>query len=491
MSWAIDKLSPRPAPPPTERPPGKPPDDRYAAKALEDETAAVAAAAPGTRNDRLNDAAFNLGTLAGAGALTEEQVVGELLAAADACGLVGDDGRRPTEQTIQSGFRAGVAKPRVIPESNGCRPADPSRQADRPPPPDRPPDEQPAAAPEPASGDSRQRLRPGGAFLFDETEGADVALLGAGDQVLHCSGEATFVVAQTGAGKSTFAQNYVCARVGAHQPPVLLGLPVRPLNDGEAILYVAADRPKQIRRSLRRMVGPSDRALLDRRLLVWEGPLPYLLNQRPTALLDHVRQLERDTGVRIVEVILYSLKDVALELSKDEGGSGVALAINYVIADSLDVLVLHHERKAERGAKKAPAEIGDVYGSAFLTACAGNVIYLYGPSGAHVVELRHLKQSADEVGPLTLIHDHDTGRFSVQQRSDLLAALRASGRGLTIGAACALMYGTDDPDRNTKERGRRALERLVKAGQAHRSDPVQGFSTAVVYHAVTTRSETS
>jgi hypothetical protein len=81
--------------------------DRYAAVALEAETARVARAVPGTRNDALNRAAFALGRLVGAGLLDQPTVVVELTAAAGWAGL----GRAETARTIHSGLTAGRRQP--------------------------------------------------------------------------------------------------------------------------------------------------------------------------------------------------------------------------------------------------------------------------------------------------------------------------------------------------------------------------------------------
>lgn len=169
---------------------------------------------------------------------------------------------------------------------------------------------------------------------------------------------------------------------------------------------------------------------------------------------------------------------------KDEGGAGVAQALGHLVADDREALVLHHERKGERGAKKAPAEIGDVYGSQYLTACMGNVVYLHGPSGAHVVELIHLKQSAETVGPLLLDHDHDAGTLTVRAERDLLELLRAAPKGFTVQTACLTVWGLQDPDRNAVARMYRRLERLVSEGLATRPGPAGGFDRAAVYYAV-------
>lgn len=80
---------------------------RYAAVALEAETDRVARAAPGTRNDTLNRAAFALGRLVGAGLLDAYEVAAELEAAARYAGL----GRAETRRTIRSGMTAGRRQP--------------------------------------------------------------------------------------------------------------------------------------------------------------------------------------------------------------------------------------------------------------------------------------------------------------------------------------------------------------------------------------------
>lgn len=334
----------------------------------------------------------------------------------------------------------------------------------------------------------RNRLMSASTFLFRDNAAGDAALLGEGDQALHVSGEATFVVAVTGVGKSTFAQNYVLARMGLRATS-FIGLPVKPLAEGEAVLYLAADRPKQVHRSMLRMVNEDDAEALDRHLLFWKGPPPFLLNREPLQLLDFIHEQEQQAGARIAEIVLDSLKDVALELAKDEGGSGVAQAINHVIADDREVMVLHHERKSERGAKRAPAHVEDVYGSQFLTSCAGNVVYLFGEPGAHVLKLHHLKQSADEVGPWQLLHDHDTGSITLDAERDLAALVR-TGRGVTVKDACVHLWDDRSPDANTQAKARRKLDGLVKKGVARKvSSPSQGKAAPAHWYPVDREAE--
>jgi hypothetical protein len=89
----------------------------YTARVLEGERTRVRQAAPGTRNEILNKAAFALGTMAGAGWIEPELVRSSLFAAAQDCGLVRDDGASAARNTIESGLKAGMSEPRApLPE---------------------------------------------------------------------------------------------------------------------------------------------------------------------------------------------------------------------------------------------------------------------------------------------------------------------------------------------------------------------------------------
>jgi hypothetical protein len=83
----------------------------YGASALAGELLVVASAVEGTRNARLNTAAYKLGGLVAAGALQRADVETALLGVAAAAGLPEEEARK----TIQSGMTAGMATPREIP----------------------------------------------------------------------------------------------------------------------------------------------------------------------------------------------------------------------------------------------------------------------------------------------------------------------------------------------------------------------------------------
>lgn len=83
---------------------------RYAARALAEEVSDVLGAVEGTRNDALNRAAFNLGTLVGAGHLGRDDVEQQLSAAGLQIGLEPSEVRK----TIASGLGKGIASPREV-----------------------------------------------------------------------------------------------------------------------------------------------------------------------------------------------------------------------------------------------------------------------------------------------------------------------------------------------------------------------------------------
>jgi hypothetical protein len=81
----------------------------YAQAALAREAENVATARPGTRNDTLNRAAYNLGQLIATGQLNEDDITTELTTAA----LKAELDPREIQRTITSGLTAGQRQPRT------------------------------------------------------------------------------------------------------------------------------------------------------------------------------------------------------------------------------------------------------------------------------------------------------------------------------------------------------------------------------------------
>ena len=84
----------------------------YGLAALNAEVAALAAAAPGSRNCALNLAAFRLYQLVAGTELDGDAVAERLIDACHVNGLIADDGLRSVIATIRSGRRAGLQCPR-------------------------------------------------------------------------------------------------------------------------------------------------------------------------------------------------------------------------------------------------------------------------------------------------------------------------------------------------------------------------------------------
>jgi hypothetical protein len=94
----------------------------YYRSALKDECAALAAMPKDCgRNNALNRAAFNLFQLVAGGGLNENEVRERLFAAAEANGLVDEDGAASVLATIESGAKAGRAQPRQASDHGGDR----------------------------------------------------------------------------------------------------------------------------------------------------------------------------------------------------------------------------------------------------------------------------------------------------------------------------------------------------------------------------------
>jgi replicative DNA helicase len=325
----------------------------------------------------------------------------------------------------------------------------------------------------------RPEVVPGGGFIFDDG-GAVAALWGHDDAPLWAEGESLFATGQSGLGKSTLAQRVVLAQLDLVQPEVL-GLPVKPI-DGK-VLYIAADRPRQIARSFRRMVRPDQRGDLDERLSIRKGPLPFNLVKEPWRLAVFVQ------SYGCCEVVIDSLKDVAPGLASDDVGSAVNLALQECLACEIEVLAIHHHRKATADNPR-PKALADVYGSSMLTNGAGSVVTLWAPAaGSPMVEVHHLKQPSHEVPTMMALVDIDVGDFLVQEVGDLLALLRRAPRGVAAAGAAVAMFTSAQPSRQQVEKARRALNRLVAKGLALKSEggrDEHGRQAEALYVATTT-----
>jgi replicative DNA helicase len=313
------------------------------------------------------------------------------------------------------------------------------------------------------SADDRltSRLVLGGGFVLDAP--AEVpAVWGDGDQVVWAEGEPFLLCGPDGVGKTTIAQQVALARLGILD--TVLGMRVTP--GSRRVLYLACDRPAQARRSFSRMVSEAHRDHLNNTLVVWEGPPPEDFGKHPATLYEMCKLADADT------VVIDSLKDVALKLTDDEVGASLNRAHQLCVANGVQVLGLHHQRKSGSNGDK-PKTLADVYGSRWITAGAGSVVLLWGEAGDPIVEWVHLKQPAGLVGPFKVIHNQRAGRSTIHNPTDLLALARGSHAGITAKDAASVLFDTDRPSASRVEQARYKLDGLAAKGPDGKPVPVR------------------
>ena len=300
--------------------------------------------------------------------------------------------------------------------------------------------------------DDPTRGHPGGEWILSASDRVK-SLWGRGREVAWAEDEALIIVGADGSGKTILMGNLIMRQAGIITEP-LLGMTVLPRG---RILYMAQDRPEQAKRSLKRLVGGTDREILDAALAVIDWPMG-LIDEKPSLIAELAADHGADT------VYIDSLGDVVVEPSGETSGLAIKRAYSEAIAAGVQVCILHHDRKTGPDSKRRILKLSDVYGSRFITAGAGSVISLNGGSGDPIIDLRHLKQPDEEVGPHRVLLDFETGEMSISQETDILEVIRASVDGVTANDAARILYETDNPARSDKERARRKLQSLVGKG---------------------------
>jgi hypothetical protein len=299
------------------------------------------------------------------------------------------------------------------------------------------------------------RVFDGASFLLAEDE-TPPAIWGSGDDILWARGEALIIWGPQGVGKTTIAGQLLAGALGIL--PEVLGLPVVPTQ--KKVLYLAMDRPKQAKRSLKRLFKPEHEEILRERLVIWTGPPPADFAVVPETMLEMARTYEADM------VFVDSLKDAAVGLSKDEVGAGYNRARQLALSEGVEVVELHHPRKAgENGAK--PDGINDMYGSTWIPSGAGSAVLLWGDAGDALIEFYHRKQPMNTVGPFKIEHDAHAGVSTVQvdDRQDLVAlARRCATAGISAKDAAAALHDEPSPNDRQIASARRKLQDLEKKG---------------------------
>lgn len=306
------------------------------------------------------------------------------------------------------------------------------------------------------------RVQDGAGWLLNLPD-SPPAIWGDGDDILWSAGESLIIGGPQGVGKTTLAGQLLAGCLGLL--PKVLGLSVKATD--RRVLYLAMDRPQQAARSLARLFGPEHHDVLAERLRVWTGPPPGDFAAAPETLLEMCRQHDAD------RVFIDSLKDAAVGIAKDEVGAGYNRARQMALAEGIEVVELHHQRKATSDGGK-PKSISDVYGSVWITAGAGSVILLWGEPGDPLVEFHHLKQPMNVVPISKIEHDAHTGLSSVHEEDQVDLAMlagRSGMAGLSAKDAAVALFDTKEPDALEVKKARRRLEAEEKKGRLRSVKP--------------------
>lgn len=287
----------------------------------------------------------------------------------------------------------------------------------------------------------RLRLLDGWEFLAEDVDGDEQVWGAPGGGMLWAPGEPLMLFGGNGVFKSTLSHLLVFARLGLLGPDgrpredhrrirpddhpdewgAVLGMPVRPMDPAAAIVYLAGDRPRQIRRAMRRHRRDWMCDILRDHLIVHDGPLPFDLTTDKDALADLAQERKGS------DVFVDSVKDYCPKPSDDESANGYNRARQECIARGIQWVEDHHNRKIQQGQKPTNG-IDDVYGSRWLTAGAGSVVSMWvDEEGSTLVHVRQVKSPGEFVPELHVTVDKATGTMGAERHLDPVGFVRRAG----------------------------------------------------------------
>lgn len=248
------------------------------------------------------------------------------------------------------------------------------------------------------------RLFPAGDWAMDTTVKAR-ALIGQGDQILWARGEPLITCADTSHGKSTMNQNFLRATIGLLDN--VMGMAAEPFKH---VLYIAADRPHQIKASLKRMVTEANIDIWNERVHIHEGPLPFALNLEPEKLLPAVRELAMTNESEPFDcVFVDSLKDLVSAMDDNVDGIQINHAFQSLVQNGIELAAMVHPRKLF-GSGKMPL-LDDISGNKNILNGAGSVVYLGPPDEGGWQNFWHLKPPQEAIGNVMFRMEKQTGNL--------------------------------------------------------------------------------
>lgn len=286
-------------------------------------------------------------------------------------------------------------------------------------------------------------------FLFGDDDEFET-IWGDGETPIWPSGESLMLVGPPGVGKSTLTHNVM---MGLLLGGEIFGYPIKKIEGN--ILYLAMDRPKQIKRAfMRLMTDRGVRNLVQDRVLWHLGPMPFMIANDTSK----VAKMCKHFGVTVV--VIDSIKDMATNPSDEVQANAYNQARQKCLADGIEWIELHHNRKSSETNKK-PRSLDDVYGSRFLTAGAGSILSLWGESGDEIVELSHIRPPGNALPPMKLALDKEHGRLTPDNVITMDDLLKRPG-GITVRAAAVAIFGkkpTESQIRNTRNKLKRMVDK--------------------------------
>lgn len=301
-------------------------------------------------------------------------------------------------------------------------------------------------------------------YLYTEHNLDIEAIWGDDETNLWAEAEPLYICAASGVGKTTIALQLIAARCGLTEE--FLGHPVK--RTASKVLYIGADRPRQLYRMIKTMFTEQETAIMSEDLAIMLGfPKDGLKFDVDPDLLV---QLAEQWGP-VDTIVLDSAKDFSMSLTSEEGGAAFNEACQRATREGINVIVLHHERKSgsDESASSAPT-LDKIYGSHNLTSGAGSVIALKKVPDTDKqpgdIMMYQVKSAAGEMPPARLKHNDSrrTERVMPDMEAAALELIRESGFVTVTGLADIYVVGSRSPTRAERTRAQRKLEKMRSQG---------------------------